>query len=101
MRQVNKTAFAAVVLGIALGFVLLLTSRGVSAAGLEADMVIYNGKILTVDSADPDGFTVAEAAAVYDGKFIAVGSNEDPQSHLWVRVPLFPGRSASGWQDRS
>ena len=81
MRQVNKPAFATVVFGIALGFVLLLTSRGVFAAGLEADMVIYNGNILTVDSADPDSFTVAQAAAVYDGKFIAVGSNEEAQEY--------------------
>ncbi len=36
-----------------------------------ADMVLYNGKILTVD----DNFSIAEGAAIKDGKFIAVGSN--------------------------
>ena len=73
MRQTNKNAFLMIVLGL----VLLLPGRWVFAAGLEADMVIYNGKILTADSPDPDDFTIAQAAALYDGKFIAVGSNEE------------------------
>ena len=34
-----------------------------------ADIVVYNGKILTVD----DNFTTAEAVAIRDGKFLAVG----------------------------
>ncbi len=46
-------------------------------AGLQADMVIYNGKILTADSPDPRSFTTAQAAAIYDGKYVAVGSNEE------------------------
>ena len=37
-----------------------------------ADMVLYNGKILT---ADPN-FTVVEAVAIRDGKFLAVGSRD-------------------------
>ncbi len=37
------------------------------------DLVLYNGKIVTVDSR----FTVAEAVAVYDGKFVAVGNSAD------------------------
>ncbi len=45
-------------------------------AGLEADMVIMNGKILTADNPDSNNFTTAQAAAIYDGKFIAVGANE-------------------------
>lgn len=44
-------------------FFLLISTRGVLAAGLEADMVIYNGKIVTVDSPDPENFRVVEAAA--------------------------------------
>ena len=59
------------------GFVLLLPGHGACAAGLEADMVIYNAKILTADSPDPDQFTIAQAAAVYDGKLIVVGSNDE------------------------
>ena len=36
-----------------------------------------NGKILTADSPDQNNFTIAQAAAIYDGKFIVVGSNEE------------------------
>ncbi|MCU0450428.1 MAG: amidohydrolase [Bernardetiaceae bacterium] len=37
------------------------------------DLIVYNAKIYTVDSA----FTTAEALAVHQGKFVAVGSLED------------------------
>jgi predicted amidohydrolase YtcJ len=37
-----------------------------------ADIIFYNGKVLVVDEA----FTVAEGAAIRDGKFLAVGSSE-------------------------
>ena len=37
------------------------------------DLVILNGKIITVD----DDFTMAEAVAVNDGKIVAVGSSMD------------------------
>ena len=36
------------------------------------DMMLYNGKVLTVD----DSFTIVEAVAVRDGKFLATGTNE-------------------------
>jgi len=73
MSKTKKLAFCMLVVG----FVLLLMSRGAGAAGLEADMVIYNAKILTIDSPDPNGFSIAQAAAIYDGKFVAVGTNEE------------------------
>ncbi|MDA2932827.1 hypothetical protein MYX82_00635 [Acidobacteria bacterium AH-259-D05] len=37
-----------------------------------ADLVLYNGKILTAD----DDFTIVEALAVRDGKFLAVGESD-------------------------
>ncbi len=37
-----------------------------------ADMVLHNGQVLTVD----DAFTTAEAIAIRDAKFLAVGDNE-------------------------
>ncbi len=46
------------------------------AAGLPVDWVLYNGKILTADAEDPARFTVAQAVAIYDGKFVVVGGNE-------------------------
>src|SRR5581483_4471138 len=56
--------------------VMLLTGlpRAVAA---EADIIIYNGKILTADSPDPNAFSTAQAAAVKEGKFLAVGANEE------------------------
>jgi predicted amidohydrolase YtcJ len=38
-----------------------------------ADLILYHGKVYTVDSA----FTTAEAFAVKDGKILAVGTDED------------------------
>lgn len=38
-----------------------------------ADMIVHNGVVYTVDST----FTVAEAFAIKDGKFLAIGMNED------------------------
>ncbi|MBN2336199.1 amidohydrolase family protein, partial [Candidatus Bathyarchaeota archaeon] len=41
--------------------------------GLNADMVLVNGKIITVDEKD----SVVEAVAIREGKFVAVGSSDD------------------------
>ena len=38
-----------------------------------ADLIIFNGKIITVD----ENFSIAQAVAVKDGKIIAVGTNDD------------------------
>jgi predicted amidohydrolase YtcJ len=42
-----------------------------------ADLILFNGKVYTVDSA----FSTAEAMAVKDGKILAVGSDADIQGH--------------------
>lgn len=42
-------------------------------AALAPDKILHNGKIVTVDS----NFSIAEAVAIRDGKFVAVGSNSD------------------------
>ena len=48
-------------------------SAGMSgAAGQDADLVLINGKIITVDSKD----TIVEAVAVRNGKIAALGKNE-------------------------
>jgi predicted amidohydrolase YtcJ len=47
-----------------------LAQRG---AGIEADLILVNGRVLTQDSAVPR----AEALAIKDGRFLAVGSNSD------------------------
>ena len=79
MSLFNKNHFA---LWIWTAAVLL---PGVSSRGLEAqqlsvppevlaypNIIAYNGKILTVDEA----FSTAQALAIRDGKFLAVGSNQ-------------------------
>ena len=44
-----------------------------SCKQLEADLIVINAAIYTVD----DNFSKAEALAIKDGKFIGVGSNAE------------------------
>ena len=39
---------------------------------MEADLVITNGKVITVD----ENFSIKQAVAVKDGKIISVGTND-------------------------
>lgn len=43
----------------------------------EADLLLFNGKIITVNSS----FSIAQAVAVRDGRIIAVGSNKDVERY--------------------
>jgi predicted amidohydrolase YtcJ len=60
------------------------TLRGSQQQSQPADLVVVNGKVVTLDS----GSTVVQATAVRGGKFVAVGSNEEvrrlagPQTRL-------------------
>ena len=73
MRNYSHRMFLIFLLLVFIGWPL----RKAGGAGLEADMVVLNAKILTVDSPDSDRFRTAQAAAIYDGKFVAVGSNQE------------------------
>ena len=53
-----------------------------------ADLVLLDGKILTVD----DRFRVATALAVRDGRFIAVGSNTDVRRYIGSSTRVIDGR---------
>ena len=64
------------IVGILLSCVLLLPWGGAEAAGISADWVLYNGKILTADNENPAKFTIAQAVAIYDGKFVVVGTDQ-------------------------
>lgn len=59
------------------GLILIAAVVSAIASGLDAEMVIYNGKILTADTPDPNHYKTAQAAAIYDSKFVAVGSNDE------------------------
>ncbi len=55
--------------------ILLTVSISSCSMKKKADLLLYNGKVYTVDSS----FTVTEAIAVKDGKIIGVGSTKDLQ----------------------
>lgn len=59
-----------------LGSLLLGAPAGLRGAPLEADWILYNGKILTANTEDPAQFATAQAVAIYDGKFVVVGTNQ-------------------------
>lgn len=75
MNIARKPSFVFIAI-LLIGVFCLPGSRDLQGAGLEAQTVIYNGKILTADSPDPNSFKTAQAAAIYDGRFVAVGTNE-------------------------
>lgn len=64
------------VIGI-LGLAWLFVAPSAWSAPVEAEMVIFNGKILTANTPDPNNFAIAQAAAIVGGKFLAVGTNEE------------------------
>src|SRR5687767_4982785 len=71
-----KRAGVGVLLAIA-GACLLFTRGALSAqgpaAGAAPDVVLFNGKIITVD----DRFSIAQAVAVTGDRFTAVGTNQE------------------------
>src|SRR5687768_5495796 len=72
MSPLDRRAF----LGPLVAFALLPTSRR------EADAVLYNGHILTMDAAQP----AAQALAIAGDRLLAVGSNEDVLNLLSPRT---------------
>jgi predicted amidohydrolase YtcJ len=71
-----------------------LGTVGLGAASLahaqsqSADLVLYNGKVVTVDSA----FSIRQAIAVKDGKVLAVGGNEIRNQFAAARAINLRGR---------
>ncbi|WP_414662550.1 amidohydrolase [Horticoccus sp. 23ND18S-11] len=57
---------------------LAVTALSAIAAEPPADLVVRNGRVLTVD----DAFRTASAVAIKDGVFVAVGSDADVRSHI-------------------
>lgn len=54
------------------------------AAPPPADLVVVNGKVLTVDAS----FRIAEAVAIRDGVFVAVGTNAEARAHVGAGTRL-------------
>ena len=57
----------------ALGTGCAAGGAGSATAGTTADLILVNGRVLTIDDAQPS----AEAFAIKDGRFMAVGSSAD------------------------
>jgi predicted amidohydrolase YtcJ len=69
--------------------IAVLGTRSASAAdGPDADLVVYNAKIYTVDSRIPK----AEAFAIKAGRFTAVGSNADIKGLIGKGTQTFDAR---------
>ena len=56
-------------------FVIFSASQQVDAQAVEADMILINGKVVTVDK----DFSIKQAIAVKNGWIVAVGTNADIQ----------------------
>lgn len=52
--------------------VTALVATGAAGAAEQADLILYNGKVLTVDK----DFSIRSAIVVKDGKILAVGGND-------------------------
>ena len=72
MKQRSK-----LVLCLAATLVAAMYGSNLRAAGSEADLILYNGKILTADSAEPNNYRIAQAVAIRDGRFQEVGTNDE------------------------
>lgn len=72
----TKFLLLGLVLGLAVSLILIwLSIRGTARAArpVSPDLILYNGKIYTVDK----NFSVAEAVAIYGERLIAVGRNDE------------------------
>ena len=56
---------------------VLLALGPAAAQGPPADLILVNGRVITVDA----GFSIAEAVAIRDGRFVAVGTSEAVRRH--------------------
>ena len=72
-------------LAVGVSPLMALTS---AAAERPADLVVLNGKVVTVDAK----FSTAEAAAVRDGVFVFVGSSADVRKHVGEKTRVIDAK---------
>lgn len=70
-RTIRKTV--ATILSLEMTVVLLVFGHSNPVAASEADLILYNGKIVTIDS----DFSIRQAIAIKGNKILQVGNNED------------------------
>ena len=68
----SKSLFAAVALVVAAG-AASFGQQGAAPSAAPADLILTNGKIITVD----DRFSIVQALAVRNGRVLAIGTNQD------------------------
>ncbi len=83
-----KRAAVAILVIATLGLDLAAQTPTSQSAAPAADLVLLDGRIVTVD----DRFSMATALAVRGGRFIAVGSNEDVRVHIGANTRVIDGR---------
>ena len=89
----KSRAHAALFLGFTAAMVLILSARAQQPTAAAADMIVFNGKVITVD----DEFSIGAALAIKDGKIVRVGGSEierDYQAPLRIDLKgrvLLPG----------
>ena len=73
-KQISMVCFWLAILAFAVHVLPISPIDSLAAAGSDsmADRILYNGKVVTVDSK----FSIAEAVAIKDDKIIAVGTND-------------------------
>lgn len=70
---------------------LLVTARPCMGAEQAADLVVLNGKVVTVDPKS----SIAEAVAIRDGVFVLVGSNADVKKLVGDKTRLIDAKGKS------
>ena len=68
---------------------LTLSQLAKSAQGETADLILFNGKIVTVD----DAFSIRQAIVIKDGRILAVGGNELRNRYTAARSIDLGGRT--------
>src|SRR5688500_16212874 len=69
---------------VALAVALMGRATAVAQQAQPADLIVTNAKVHTVDESRPQ----ANAFAVKDGKFVAVGSNDEMNAHRGEKTLL-------------
>src|SRR3954463_4207285 len=77
--------------GASLASPALIAQQQRSSATADPDLVVFNGRVITVDS----GQSRAEAFAIKNGRFLAVGSNADIRNLIRQGAPSWDARGAT------
>ena len=82
--RVTRRSFVGAVGAASLGGLPILQAQAATA-----DLVLFNGKVVTVD----DAFSIREAIVIKDGRIVAVGGNELRNRYTAARTIDLKGRT--------